>query len=421
MGTSLFAQGLASASPECQRSVSFYNDYIKQNNIDEAAPLWREAFKSCPPGIRQSIYVDGIKIFRYYISKNQDNPQLQKSLVDSLLLMYDLRIEHFPKYAKTASTFKVYDMLDYVQDDNAILEAVNKAIDMAQQGCDPSLLVIAMQKINALYAKNEKSAEEVMTLYAHLTSIADSQIERGVPDIEKVKVDLDNLFVSSGIATCENLIELFTPRFRANPDDTELSTTIVSLLGSANCTNEPLFLECVESLYKSDSSNYLYIKNLYTLYSSQGDTENAVKMLIKAIESPQSDDAEDAKMLITLSNTYLQQGELRKTMEAARRAMEKDQAVAGRANFIIGLVWGSIKCTGNEVESRANYWVAVDHLQRARALDPSLADEANVHISNYSKYFPDKEEIFFFDFTEGSSYTVSCNGYRANTTVRIRR
>lgn len=421
LSSNLLAQGLASASPECQKSVSFYNDYIKQNNIEEAAPLWREALNSCPPGIRQSIYVDGIKIFRYYIAKNQDNPQLQKSLVDSLLMMYDLRIEHFPKYAVTASTFKVYDMLDYVDDDEKILNAVDKAIELAGQSCDPSLFVIAMQSISSLYSKNLRSVEDVITLYAQLSSLVDAQIESGASELEKVKTDLDNLFVSSGIANCENLVALFTPRFKSNPNDTELATTIVSLLGNAECTSEPLFLECVEALYQSDSSNYLYIKNLYTLYSSQGDTEKATAMLIRAIDSPDSDDAEDAKMLITLSNTYLQQGHLHKTMESARRAMEKDQSVAGRANFIIGLVWGSIKCTGNEVESRANYWVAVDHLQRARSLDSTLAEEANIHISNYSKFFPDKEEIFFFDFTEGSAYSVACNGFRANTTVRIRR
>ncbi len=81
----VFSQGLANASIECQRSVAFYNDYMKQDNFREAAPLWRAALRECPPGVRQSIYVDGIRIFKYLISQNPGDEQLKKALVDSML------------------------------------------------------------------------------------------------------------------------------------------------------------------------------------------------------------------------------------------------------------------------------------------------------------------------------------------------
>ena len=418
-----FSQGsLAEASEECRRSVAFYNDYIKQDNFNEAAPLWREAFRVCPPGIRESIYRDGIRIYKYFIGKNKENPALKTSLIDSMLLMYDLRVEHFPKSAASAATFKVYDMLEFMGDnDKAILEAINRAIEISGETTDPSLLVIAMQRVGNLYSKELMPADKVMDAYSTYTTMIDHQIAANNADAIKAKIDIDNLFVGCGVANCENIVRLFTPRFEANLKDIELASTIVSLLSSAGCTSEPLFLKTVETLYEFNPENYMYIKNLYLLYAAKGDQANAIKMLQKAINSEESGDADDANMLINLANYYLQLENFAKAAETARQAMDKDASVSGRANLITGLVWGSVRCGGNEIEARAKYWVAVDYLQRARSLDPTISSEASNYINSYSQYFPSQEDAFMYNFIDGAAYTVSCGGMRANTTVRTRK
>ncbi|MFW6327855.1 MAG: hypothetical protein ACOC2F_06030, partial [Bacteroidota bacterium] len=56
----------------------------------------------------------------------------------------------------------------------------------------------------------------------------------------------------------------------------------------------------------------------------------------------------------------------------------------------------------------AVYWAAVDKYIKAQNVDPSMAEEANQRISQYSRYFPDKEDAFFYDYTVGKSYTVGC-------------
>ena len=94
---------------------------------------------------------------------------------------------------------------------------------------------------------------------------------------------------------------------------------------------------------------------------------------------------------------------------------------AGKSYMLLGTIWGSIRCGGNEIENRAPYWVAVDYLQRARTADPSLADEANRLIGQYSRYFPATADAFMYDVQDGQSYTVSCGGLRATTTVRTQK
>ena len=86
--------------------------------------------------------------------------------------------------------------------------------------------------------------------------------------------------------------------------------------------------------------------------------------------------------------------------------------------MLIGTIWGSVPCSGNDIEQRAKYWVAVDYMNKAKAADETLAEDATNYIRQYSSYYPQTAEAFMYDFTNGQSYTGSCGGMRATTTVR---
>ena len=89
--------------------------------------------------------------------------------------------------------------------------------------------------------------------------------------------------------------------------------------------------------------------------------------------------------------------------------------------MLAGTIWGSQACSGNEIEKRAQYWVAVDYMTKAKNADATLAEEADSHISQYKSYYPQTAEAFMYDITDGQSYTVSCGGMRATTTVRTQK
>ena len=89
--------------------------------------------------------------------------------------------------------------------------------------------------------------------------------------------------------------------------------------------------------------------------------------------------------------------------------------------MLMGSIWGSTVCSGNEIERRAPYWVAVDYMVKAKNADETLAEDANNYIRQYSAYFPQTAEAFMYDVIDGQSYTVSCGGMRATTTVRTQK
>ena len=60
-------------------------------------------------------------------------------------------------------------------------------------------------------------------------------------------------------------------------------------------------------------------------------------------------------------------------------------------------------------------------MNKAKAADESLTDDCNRMISQYRIYFPQTAEAFMYNYTDGQSYTVSCGGMRAVTTVRTQK
>lgn len=86
----------------------------------------------------------------------------------------------------------------------------------------------------------------------------------------------------------------------------------------------------------------------------------------------------------------------------------------------MSLIWSDLPCKGNEIERRAKYWVAVDYAIKAKSASAKCVDDCDKLIQSYQAYFPNAAEAFMYDIIDGQSYTISCNGLRAVTTVRTK-
>ena len=144
----------------------------------------------------------------------------------------------------------------------------------------------------------------------------------------------------------------------------------------------------------------------------------AIKYMQEAIDREDSDVKADAGYLYELAVYCFKNGRSAAAYEAASKVPSMDENLAGKAYLLIGTIWGSTSCGGDEIARRAPYWVACDYMNKAKAADPTLADDANRYIGQYSRYFPPAADAFMYNITSGESYTVVCNGMRATTTVR---
>ncbi|MBQ9451321.1 MAG: hypothetical protein IJU34_08445 [Bacteroidales bacterium] len=424
VGTHGFAQGKYGAdSAQCITNLSFYKEYFKQKNYDESIPSWRKAYKICPPTASQNLLIDGTTLLRRLITKNAKDAEYQAKLVDTLLTIHDTRAQYYPKYAVTAYNNKGQDLHNYVKDAQKLYDGYEGIIANNQADTRATILLFDMQAAIDLFQDGKLDAETVINAYQRNSDL----LENAKPDndaekeqIANVKNDMGSLFAGSKVASCESLVELYTPRLAADPDNLQLAQSIVKTMSmTEGCDNNDLFLQAVTTMNKLDpsaSSSYY----LYRLHGARGNVKEAIVYMENALASDDIEDTRKADWTYELATFCFKNGESARAFEYASKVAAENESLAGKAYFLIGNIWGSTRCGGDEISRRAPYWVACDYMNKAKAADASLTDEANRYISQYSVYFPETAEAFMYDITKGQSYTVVCGGMRATTTVRTR-
>ena len=413
-------------SAECLKYISYYEEYYKQKNYDSAIPNWRKAYELCPVTSRYKILQDGTTLMRYLIKKNELNPSYKASLVDSLMVIYQKRIEFWPKYKKNTLNYYATDMYNYMMDKpDELYKGLSNVFSELKSETDLKIFPIYMKVTCDLYKDNKLNPEEVIstyeTLLAYLGEINTEGNEIKEKLIKKTTEDIESLFIASQVASCENLIALFTPRFEADPQNLELAKTIASMLAKAGeCTDNDLFINTMGLWYSQEpSASAAYM--LYKLHSSRNDLDVAFKYLDEAIASEETDADTDAGYYYEIAAISFKNSNNAKAIEAANKAISLSDLYDGKAYMLIGTIWSSVKCSGNDIEQRAKYWVATDYMVKAKNADPSLAEDCNNYISQFKVYFPQTAEAFMYDITDGQSYTVSCGGMNATTKVRTQK
>ena len=422
MGLQASAQGKYGAdSAECIKYLSYYQEYYKQKNYESALPNWRRAYSLCPPQASQNMFVHGTTLMTQQYNKVKD-AAWKSSIVDTILALQDQRMAAYPKNRSTILNNKGQYMINYRGEDAAYLyKNLTEIMDELGAGTKRDILVKVLQASITLYRENQLSADEVIGMYDKVSDLIENAEAKNETDEEenlKAKATIESLFADSKVASCENLIAIFGPRYQADPENLALVSNIVKLMNTADdCANNDLYLNAVTSMYKLDPS-YRSAYALFRLNSARGNLADAGKYLEEAIAAPESDPATDAQYYYELALFAYKNGMRGKAYEAARKAIDMDYGFAGKAYIIMGNLWSSVGCDG-EVNKYARYWAATDCFQKARSADPTVADEASASIANVSRYYPEASEIFMYDLSAGQSYTVSCGGMSATTTVRV--
>ena len=424
--STLSAQGkFGPDSAECIKYLSYYTEYYKQKNYDSALPNWRQAYKLCPPTARYSLLSDGTTLLKRVLQQNSRNPIYKEALIDSIMKIYDERIQYWPKYETTSLNNKALDMYNYMKDEpEKLYEGLTEAVAKLGTKARANIYLFQINTAVDLYKDGKLDPEAVISAYE--TAVENINAMPAKNDVEKrsnekTVADIESLFTTSQVASCDNLIALFTPRFEADPQNVDLAKNIVKMMGiTEGCTDNDLFLNAVTVMHEKEPS-HVSAYNLYKLYAGRADVDNAVKYMTEAIENAESDAVTDGGYQYELAAFCYKNGQTAKAYAAAQAAAELDPAMAGKAYMLMGTIWGSMPCSGNDIEQRSKYWVAVDFMNKAKAADETLAESANDLIRQYSAYYPQTAEAFMYDVTDGQSYTVSCGGLRATTTVRTQK
>ncbi len=409
-------------STECVKNYSLYNEYFKQKEYKQAIIPLQQVLNFCPK-LHKSIYVNGGKAYKALIKAETDDAKKQE-LVDAMLSLLDLREKNFGEegyvLGKKGVTLYKYNKADSLEEAYKLL---SKAYEMEADDSDPNAIYYYYKSLFSLYAKTKDVAykQELLTVYDKLSTTLDNNLsdeeksESSKSGYQKVYDEIDKIF--SKVASCEDLNELYSKKYEAEPNNEALLKTITKILDKKGCTDSELFFKAASTLHKANPS---YESSVALGVNQKDNCAKAAPFFIQAAELATTSENK-IKAFMNASKCYLKTGQYSSSRTYANKALELNPNL-GEAYIVIGTAYAASagQCGDNNCTKKSAYWVAIDKFYKAKSVDESVAAEATKNINKYSAYFPSKEDCFFHNITEGSSYTVGC-WINESTKVRFNR
>jgi tetratricopeptide (TPR) repeat protein len=400
----------------CIRNLNFIKDEIKTKSYETAYPLFSEIIRICPTA-SQNTYLYGIQIMQHFAGNETDKVKKQQ-YVDTILMLYDKRFELFGRPSKGETAFrKAGELMDYRHDQHS--EILNLYEIAAAENYRPAdTYVQIMQQVKFMYEKQLLSGDATIAKYDNIIKAVEKLPAN--TETEEARKTIEGLFLAMPeLNSCENLVAMYTPKFEANPNDMDLIRAIRYRLSNAeSCKETKLFADVVEAGYRlePDAESAFQLAQLFLI---KGDKEKAMSYMQEAIEQ-ETDNLQKSKYMLQVSNIHYKDNKIHQALSLARQVTNINPN-AGEAYMIMANCYAHSVSNASGCEpfkGRDIYWLVVDLLQKAKSVDSSLAGSANSAISTYTKMFPTYNDIFLFEYTEGNSYTVDCNGITGTTTIR---
>ena len=418
---------------ECVMNTSLFSESVKNKQFADAWDPWWQVYTTCP-SYNKVIYTSGAKLVEWKIAQTQD-PKEYDELRQLLLTLHDKRIKYFgddPKYpAAYILGLKGVDYCNFYKEDpmkDPAYEWLKQSIEGMGDKSQISVLNAFADLSNTRYkADPEKYATAYINDYQMVTMILAAQASdatnKNAARAQDAKDYVDQKFASSGAADCSKLDEIFGPIVKDNISNLDMLNKIMLMFRKVKCTESEIYFAAAEASHKLEPTEES-AAGCAKMCMKKGDYKDAVTYYEQAIElAPEDDNGDRAEYLFYIAYIYYDKiKSYQLSRQYLRRSLEL-QANQGRCYLLMGLLYAGSQPYGEgmaaakaAILNKTVYWAAVDKFQKAKMVDPEVANDANKQIATYSKYFPTKEEIFDLpELQEGASFTVG--GWIQETTT----
>ncbi len=399
----------------CQVFLSTYTEFYNQKNYKDAYSPWKWCFDNCggTEGAKRNIYIQGPRIMEAVIKEREG--AAREAAIDTLLMIYDRRIELFGQEGKYLGNKAIYMNKYRPNNSEDVYNVLTRAFELTGVETDYNVLKLYMIVGLNRYNKEEIDKEAMVNLYSSISDVLAKQVELETDEAKKAKITdaattVEELFVNSTAADCQSIISVFAPKFEAEPTNIELAKKIINLLRKGNsdeCKLSDLYMKAAVLVYENEKSSSA-AHAIGQAYFKRDEADKAEQYYNEAI-SLEEDNAKKADMYYELGLLYYTSKSYIKARQAARNALSAEPNY-GKAYMLIGNVYasGGKDCGESSFEKKSLWWLVVDQFQKAKNVDPSLADEANELINRYSAYYPSEQDAFWIDMKAGQTVTIGC-------------
>ncbi|OFX84965.1 MAG: hypothetical protein A2W99_16305 [Bacteroidetes bacterium GWF2_33_16] len=408
-------------SIRCLTNLSLYREYVKQGNFAPAIAPWQIVYSECPK-VSKYVFIDGVKLVTEAIDKETDAAN-KALLLDSLMNIYDKRVKYYGQLGYVLGRKGIdYNKYSVNTPENLKIayDYLKKSLEIERIQSGAQELFTFMQVSKDLFAAKVIEGNQVVADYAFISDLIDQNLKKpkSDPNMPKAKEGVDQIFETSGAASCTDLVPFYTQKFKDTPEDKEFLKKSTALLSATKCNNADIYYKMLFKLNTLEpNADQAY--ELASLNREKDNVDEASRFYKQAIDL-QEDKVIKARYYIEWGDLTRKAGNYPLARTYALSAIENDPA-SGVPYMLLGHIYtaASKSCSDDEFEQKSVYWAAVDKFAKAKAVDASLTDQSNQAIEAYKPYFPDNETIFFYGLKEGDSYTIKC-WINEVTTVRSR-
>jgi tetratricopeptide (TPR) repeat protein len=393
---------------KAEEKVALYGDAMKQGQFRAAVSPFNWMLKNAPDW-HVKLYIDGAEIYDNLAEKEKD-PGKKQQLVDSMLMMYDLRIKTCGDEVNVLNrkAFYAYKYNVTNKDKSVeLLKLFDRVAEISGDKMSDGNLVAYMTTVQANFVLQKNlSDEQILDRYDKIMTIANQKIKQAeaagkTKDVTKLKEYvsvIDDLLIGMVKVDCDFVKNNLEPKFKKTPNDITLAKKIFGFMLQGKCTDDPLWLEAGEVIHKQEK-DFGLAKNLALKYLSNEDYDKAEGLLKEAVTLAK-DQSDKADMYIYLGNLQAKKNNKNAARDYYRQATE----AGNKEGFekIGDLYYGSF----NDCKKNAN--MAEDRLVYIAAYNMYARAGASQKMAQAKSQFPSKEEIFLFNWKVGDTMRVSC-------------
>ena len=387
--------------------------YYKQKAYLDAKPSFHYLLSSCPQSSK-NIYIIGSKVLEEEIEMTKDDAK-KDILVDSLLLLQDLRVKYFSP--EEANTYRAKKAIYLVKYRSSEAEKAFSMLDSSfkENPSDLSLyeLQIYMKVYNYMVRAKKKNCEEMTIDYFSVMNHLNRQENSAT--VEKLKDQINEY--ADPCLNCNTLDSLALAAYPTKSSDTLWLDQQIDLLKGKSCKNSKALLQLIEKRFESkpDPKN---AELLSSLYASEKEYVKAQTCLDRALNATTSKEVQ-ASLLVEKAKIYQYQGNYSLALQYAIKsnvAKGNSQAYALAGDIAVSV---SSSCSSLTFGGKELFWLAIDYYTQAASLSDSAEEKNKINgkVARYSKYFPEQSELFLKSVSEGSTYNIDCV---INGTTRVR-
>ena len=422
---------VAQDATNCNSNSSISHEAVRAGNFKDAYTPWKAVLENCPT-LRFYTFTDGYKILKGLMAqiKDRNNPEYQKYF-NELMNTHDLRIkytdEFLAKGTKVSSADEALGIkaVDYIAlapklDVNQAYQWLSQSVNAVKgESAGATIFYFLQMSLDKLKA-DPNHKEQFIQDYLTASEYADDAVT-AEPDankkkaLQQVKDNLVAMFINSGTADCESLQSIYGPKVEANQTDSAYLKKAIAVMKMMKCTESEAYFQASYYMYKINPTADAATGCGYMAYK-KGDFDTAIKYFDEAL-SLESDSEKKAQLCYIVAASLFNS----KKLSQARSYLQK--AIGFKENFgdayilLAQLYASSPNWNDESALNKCTYFVVIDKLQRAKAVDPSVADKANELISTYARYTPKAEDLFMLGIKAGDRVTIG-GWIGESTTVR---